>query len=55
MAYMTKLVDYHPVDKRMTEEVEKTANDMEKEGWDLVTLSITNNGRAILIFKESKE
>lgn len=52
MAYMTKLVNYHPMDKRMAEEVETAANDMEKEGWELVTFSITNNGRAILVFRQ---
>ncbi len=57
MAYKTVVMEYNPKAEKMAAEVEKAANEMEKENWELVTFSVTNSAKAILVFRaaESKE
>ena len=42
--------DYAPKAKSMAAEVEKKANEMEQEDWELVSFAITNSAKGILVF-----
>ena len=50
MAYQTIVIDYAPKAKSMAAEVEKKANEMEQEDWELVSFAITNSAQGILVF-----
>ena len=50
MAYQTIVIDYAPKAKSMAAEVEKKANEMEQEDWELVSFAITNSAKGILVF-----
>ncbi|WP_163196284.1 hypothetical protein [Bifidobacterium platyrrhinorum] len=52
MAYKTVVLDYAPKAKTMAEEVERVANEMETQGYELVTMSVTNSAKAILVFHD---
>lgn len=49
--YKTVVVEYAPKAKVMAQKVEEKANEMAKNGFELVTFSITNSAKAILVFK----
>ncbi len=51
MIYKTIVIDYAPKAKKMAEAIEETANEYAKQGYELVSFSITNSAKAILIFK----
>lgn len=55
MIYKTVVVDYAPKAKKMAESIEEKANEMSKNGYELVTFSITNSAKAILVFRASGE
>lgn len=55
MEYKTVVVPYAPKSKVMAANIEQAANDMVKEGWELVTTSITQNAKAILVFKKEAQ
>ncbi len=55
MKYKTIVIDYAPKAKKMTVAIEETANQYAQEGWRLVTLSITNSAKAILVFSVSED
>ena len=55
MNYKTVVVDYAPKTKKMAALIEEKANEMLKNGYELVTFSITNSAKAILVFKSSEE
>lgn len=59
MTYRTVVIDYIPKTKKMAVAVEDTANKYVEKGWELVTFSVTNSAKAILVFnvpeKESDE
>ena len=50
MIYKTIVTDYAPKAKKMAGEIEKVINEKAKEGWELVTFSVTNSCKAILVF-----
>lgn len=50
MAYQTIVIDYAPKAKSMAAEVEKKANEMEQEDWELVSFAITHSAKGILVF-----
>ena len=50
MAYQTIVIDYAPKAKSMAAEVEKKANEMAQEDWELVSFAITNSAKGILVF-----
>lgn len=56
MTYKTIVIDYAPKAKKMAAAIEKTANEKAQDGWELVTFSVTNSAKAILVFRvpESK-
>ena len=51
MTYKTIVIDYAPKAKKMAEAIEKTANEMAEDGWELVTFSVTNSAKAIMVFR----
>ncbi len=55
MMYKTIVIDYAPKAKEMAAAVEKTANQHARDGWELVTFSVTNSAKAILVFRVPKE
>lgn len=50
MTYKTLVINYAPKTKEMAAAVEAEANRMAAEGYSLVTMSITNSAKAILVF-----
>ena len=55
MAYKTIVVDYAPKAKIMAAEVEDAANEMERDGWELVTFANTGSAKGILVFHQLDE
>ncbi len=51
MTYKTIMIDYAPKAKKMAAAIEKTANEKAQGGWELVTFSVTNSAKAILVFR----
>ena len=51
MTYKTIMTDYTPRAKKMAAAIEQTANAKAQEGWELVTFSVTNSCKAILVFR----
>ncbi len=50
--YRTELIGYTPVAKKMAKKIEDKCNEMEKEGYVLVSATITLGAKAILIFQK---
>ena len=50
--YKTEIIGYTPVAKKMAKKIEDKCNEMEKEGYQLLTFSIITTAKAILIFKK---
>ena len=50
--YKTVVIEYSPKADDMAKKVEEKANEMQKNGYELVTMSITGTARAILVFKK---
>lgn len=50
MAYKTVVIDYAPKTEKMATCIEDKANEMELKGWKLITVSITNSAKAIMVF-----
>ena len=55
MTYKTVVIDYAPKAKIMASEVEDKANEMAQDGWELVTFSITNSAKGILVFRKPND
>lgn len=55
MMYKTVVVGYAPKAKEMADAIEKEANERAKDGWELVTFSVTNSAKAILVFRVPEE
>ena len=51
MMYKTIVIDYAPKAKKMAAAIEQTANEKAQDGWELVTFSVTNSAKAILVFR----
>lgn len=51
MIYKTIVTEYAPKAKKMAAAIENTANEKAQEGWELVSVSVTNSGKAILVFR----
>ena len=51
MTYKTIVIDYAPKAKKMAAAIEQTANEKGQDGWELVTFSVTNSAKAILVFR----
>ena len=55
LVYKTVVIKYSPKAKEMALKVEETANEMEKEGFELVSCSIMPSSKGILIFKKIRD
>ena len=51
MTYRTIVIDYTPKAKKMAAAIEEKANELAQAGWELVTFSVTNSAKAILVFR----
>lgn len=51
MSYKTVVLDHASKTKDMASAVEHKANEMAEKRFELITMSITHSGRAILVFK----
>lgn len=49
--YKTVVLEYAPKAKTMAEQVEKKANEMLEDGYQLVSFSVTGSAKAILVFR----
>lgn len=49
--YKTVVIEYFPKADTMAKKVKKISNEMLEDEYELVTMSITNYAKAILIFK----
>lgn len=52
MMYKSVVIEYCPKVDNMARKIEDKANEMEKEGYQLLTFSIITTAKAILIFKK---
>ena len=52
MMYKTVVIGYTPRATSMAKKVEDMANQMLQEGYELITMSTTGSGKAILVFKK---
>ncbi len=50
--YKTVVIKYSPKAEVMAKIVEEKANEMLKEGYEFITMSITGSAKAILVFKK---
>lgn len=50
--YKTVVLSYKPIAEHMAEQIEKSANEMYEQGYELVTVSITNSAKAIVVYKK---
>ena len=48
--YKTVVIEYSPKADEMAQKVEKKANEMLENGYELVTMSITGTAKAIIHF-----
>lgn len=53
MAYKCEVIEYSPKADTLAARVEEKANEMLKDGYELVTFSVTNSAKAVLVFKKS--
>lgn len=53
--YKTVVIDYAPKAKKMAAAVEDVANEQAEQGWRLVTFSVTNSAKALLVFASTDE
>ncbi len=51
MKYKTIVLEYQPVASKMAKLVEETSNEYAKEGYKLVSFSVTQSAKAILVFE----
>ena len=50
--YKTVVIEYSPKADDMAQKIEEKSNEMLKEGFELITISITGTAKAILVFKQ---
>lgn len=50
MTYKTIVIGFAPKAKERAAAIERTANERAQEGWELITFSVTNSDKAILLF-----
>ena len=55
MTYKTIVIDCAAKAKKLAAAIEKTANERAEDGWELVTFSVTNSAKAILVFRTPEE
>ena len=53
--YKTVVVKYSPEAKEMALRIEETANEMERDGFELVSCSVMPSTKGILVFRKAEE
>ncbi len=53
--YKTMIIEYSPKAKEMAARVEEAANQMEKEGFELISFSIMPSSKGVLVFKKIED
>ena len=53
--YKTIVMDYTPSAKKAAKFCEDTANEMEEQGYEFISLSVMPSAKAILVFRKSIE
>lgn len=53
--YKTFVIDYNPRAEKMAILLEEKANEVEEAGYEVVSFSITNSGKAIMLAKTSND
>ena len=48
--YKTVVIEYSPKADTLASKIEQKANEMDKNGYELINFSITNSAKAILVF-----
>ncbi|MDO4376174.1 MAG: hypothetical protein Q4C33_03265 [bacterium] len=51
--YKTIVIGFSPTINIIANEIEEKCNEMLEEGYELITMSITNNLKAVLVFKKN--
>ena len=51
--YKTVVIEYSPKADDMARKVEEKANEMEHDGYELITMTVTGTAKAILVFKKN--
>ena len=54
MVYKTMVLPYQPRAMKMAAAIEEKANEMAREGLELVTFSVTLSAKAILVFRRNE-
>ena len=52
--YKTVVVKYSPEAKEMALRIEETANEMERDGFELVSCSVMPSAKGILVFRKAQ-
>ena len=55
MTYKTIVIDYAPKARKMAAAIEDRANELARHGWELVSFSVTNSAKAILLFRVTED
>lgn len=50
--YKTVVIEYSSKADTLASKIEQKANEMDKNGYGLITFSITNSAKAVLVFKK---
>lgn len=50
--YRSIIINYSPKADDMAQKIEEKSNEMLKEGYELITMSVTGTANAILVFKK---
>jgi predicted phosphoribosyltransferase len=53
--YKTFVIGYNPKAHKMAEEIEKKANELARDGYRVLSFSITNSGKAIILADDGKD
>ena len=53
--YKTEVIGYTPIVKEMSMKIEKRCNEMEENGFNLISATITPGAIAILVFKNKSQ
>ena len=51
--YKTFVIDYNPQTAKMAEAVEEKANEIAEAGFEVLSFSVTNSGKAIILAETS--
>ena len=50
--YITEVINYSPLAKELAKKISELANEMYSKGYELITFSVTNSAKCIVVFKK---